>query len=628
MNTKNIEATTSPTTRLIVARRARIGIRISLIIGIAAVFHIYTGAAVAACWAALCLVLIGTEFVVFREVNPATVLSRAGEWVFHGNLLLSTIVFTSLGFLQSIHGDSWGVVCAAIMWSGMIASAAVISGQSYSALACSLLPPLLAFFAIPFLVYDNGGTFGESLTVAIAGLINAGSTVVVWAQHQRLLTEASEARESNRLALIDTETGLPSRTALLRRVEELKNSNTTGLVVMAAISINRFEHLRGAIGHVLTLDLIRRLAVRLQRAYSDAPIARLSSADIGITYIAADMEEALRIATRLQSVVAEPMLLRDNRVDVGVTIGLCTPNATASATNLSIIDRALIAVDQARAARKHVARFNPQIYGDPGSTLSLMSDMLRALENGQMSLVYQPKLDLCNRSIRHVEALVRWHHPARGDQRPDVFVQMAEQTGHIAALTEWVLRHAVEDQSRLYAVGHEVCVSVNWSGLLIDDSGFTDTALAITSHAAGPICLEVTETAIIGNASLARQTLERFRAAGLTISIDDYGSGLSSLAYLKNIPADELKIDQAFVLNMASDAVDSVLVQSVVSLAHSLGLAVVAEGVEDAAALDLLTAMGCDFAQGYLIARPMPLSELMLFLREYKMARRPNTMTE
>jgi EAL domain-containing protein (putative c-di-GMP-specific phosphodiesterase class I) len=138
--------------------------------------------------------------------------------------------------------------------------------------------------------------------------------------------------------------------------------------------------------------------------------------------------------------------------------------------------------------------------------------------------------------------------------------------------------------------------------------------LKIAAEASGRICLEVTETAIIGNPQLARQTLERFRAAGIAISIDDYGSGLSSLAYLKTIPADELKIDKAFVMNLASDPTDAVLVRSAVTLAHSLGLRVVAEGVENAGALELLYAMGCDLAQGYLIARPMPLADLVTFL--------------
>jgi EAL domain-containing protein (putative c-di-GMP-specific phosphodiesterase class I) len=243
-----------------------------------------------------------------------------------------------------------------------------------------------------------------------------------------------------------------------------------------------------------------------------------------------------------------------------------------------------------------------------------MSEMSRAFDNGQMTIAYQPKYDLRSGAIVGAEALARWEHPERGALRPDLFVEMAEETGHIGELTEWVLRRAVSDQQRLQAAGFDLSIAVNWSGHLLADVAFTDTALAIARDACGDLCLEVTETAIIGNAGLARQTLQRFRAAGLKISIDDYGSGLSSMAYLKNIPADELKIDKAFVLNMATDPVDAVLVRAAVSLAHSLGLRVVAEGVEQQAALDLLREMGCDLAQGYLIARPMPLQDLIAYL--------------
>jgi EAL domain-containing protein (putative c-di-GMP-specific phosphodiesterase class I) len=191
---------------------------------------------------------------------------------------------------------------------------------------------------------------------------------------------------------------------------------------------------------------------------------------------------------------------------------------------------------------------------------------------------------------------------------------MAEETGHIAELTEWVLRRAVEDQRTLCAAGHHLSMSVNWSGLVINDNAIIDMALKLAREAAGEICFEITETAVIGNPERARQTLKRLRDAGIKIAIDDYGSGLSSLAYLKNIPADELKIDKAFVMNMANDPIDAVLVRSAISLAHSLGLRSVAEGVESKGTLDLLYAMGCDLAQGYGIALPMPLGELLKHL--------------
>lgn len=607
--------TGSATARIIVARRAQIRARVAFAVFIVGAFQIYTGLAEALLWAVIYLSLQLLEFFGFRRIAEDSTLSRGSQALFYVIILSICIAFTGFGLLQARHGDAWGVACAGILWSGAIANAAIISGESRATLICTLLPPLLAFLTVPHFIMSNGGSVADSAAVMVAGLINALGTLTMWSIYQRLLKSATEAREASRVALTDSETRLPNRAAVQQLLVNLLESRPEGIVVAAAINIDRYLHLRGAIGHAAIIDLVRRLAARFARACGDVSIARLSSANLGLAFVANDIDDALRIVARLQSAVATPVLLRDNRVDVSVTIGLSQPaDAVASATEVSIIDRAMIAVDQARAARKQAAFFDAALYGNPGISLSLMSEMLRALDNGQMSVAYQPKYGLRSGDIVGAEALVRWSHPERGALRPDLFVQMAEETGHIAALTEWVLRRAVADQRALHEAGLDVCISVNWSGHLIDDVAFTDVALEIARHATGKLCLEVTETAIIGNARLARQTLERFRAAGLTISIDDYGSGLSSLAYLKNIPADELKIDKAFVMHMATDAVDAVLVRSAVSLAHSLGLRVVAEGVENHDALEMLRAMGCDIAQGYLIARPMPLNDLATFL--------------
>lgn len=610
----------STTARIIVTRRAQLRVRLGFAAAIVTVFQLQTGLGVALAWAGLYVGLQALEFVTFRRIQDSQTLAPRTQWLFFGLVLASNVAFTLFGFLMCRHG-SWGVVCAGILWSGSIANAAIVSGESRGVLLCSLLPPILAFLVVPWFILSNGGSVVDGAAVVTAGLINAVGTVAMWSVYKRLLQSATLAREAGRLALLDPESGLPNRAAVQRRVNALLESRPDGIVVVATINIDRYQHLRGAIGHTATLDLIRRLAARFGRVYVEAPIARVSSANLGLAFVARDMEDAYRIAGRMQEAVTTPVRLRDNRVDVSVTIGLSeADDAPQFSNDLSIIDRAMIAADQAHAARKHTARFDADLYGNPGSTLSLMSEMLRALDNGQMDVAYQPKYALRSGAIVGAEALVRWIHPERGSLRPDLFVQMAEETGHIAALTEWVLRRAVADQRRLLAAGHDITISVNWSGHLIDDGIFTDSALAIAGAASGKLCLEVTETAIIGNARLARQTLERFRAAGLTISIDDYGSGLSSLAYLKNIPADELKIDKAFVMNMATDAVDAVLVRAAVSLAHSLGLQVVAEGVEQQAALELLGAMGCDLAQGYLIARPMPLADLVAFLDERAVA--------
>jgi len=210
---------------------------------------------------------------------------------------------------------------------------------------------------------------------------------------------------------------------------------------------------------------------------------------------------------------------------------------------------------------------------------------------------------------------VRWRHPQRGMVGPDDFIPMAEETGHIRTLTEHVLSLAIAQQAQLKAQGFDIAMSVNMSGRLVGDLEFAEEALQLARAAAGELCLEITETAVISHPQRALENIERFADAGIKISIDDYGTGLSSLTYLKQMRAHELKIDKAFVIGMAEGQKDALLVRSTVDLAHSLGLKVTAEGVETAMVQALLTAMGCDLAQGYFIARPMAVTDFAAFLQ-------------
>lgn len=600
---------------VIVARREQIHVRIVTCVSAAALFQMLTGIVPALLWAAVYLAFQAGEYVLLNHVTAMTPVTRASKIGFFAVMITSNMIFASFGIAECYYAGAWGVVCACLIWTGAILNGAMVSGESRGALAASIAPPFLHFAAVPYFVINEGGGVTVATAVVMAGLLNGISSIAIWSTGRKLLEKAARADETARLALLDPETGLPNWQTLQSRLTALQEKNSAGFVVVAAIGIDRFIHLRGAIGHALMLKLIGELAARFSRAYDNAPIARLSSGYFGLVFVALDMDRAMQVASRLRDAAKTPVLLGDNRVDVNVTIGLSHPDdALGPSNDVTVIERAMIAVDQARAARVPVACFDPVRYGSPGANLSLMSEMLRALENGQISVHYQPKYDLRKNAVVAIEALIRWQHPQRGAIRPDLFVQMAEETGHILAMTEWVLRRAVADQHILKAAGHELTVSINWSGLVVNDVALTDLALELAATAACPICLEVTETAIIGNPEFARLTLERFRAAGLHVAIDDYGSGLSSLAYLKNIPADELKIDKAFVMNMANDPADTVLVRSAVSLAHSLGLRSVAEGVESQATLDLLYAMGCDLAQGFLIARPMPLEALLSYL--------------
>lgn len=410
-----------------------------------------------------------------------------------------------------------------------------------------------------------------------------------------------------RMALTDQETDLPNRLALERRLAGPADES----LWLAVLAVDRFPQVRAAVGYQLAGEILRELGGRVAALAPGAVCARISSERLALSLSAADADSASRAVETLLDALSQPIRAGGVTIDIGLTAGLAP---VLDAHPVPPVERASAALDQARAGQRRSAVFDARDYGDPASKLSLMSEMLDGLEDGSITLHYQPKHDLRAGRATGAEALIRWTHPVRGFIRPDLFVELAEETGHIRAMTRWALKRAIADQAALRTAGHDLVISVNLSGRLVADEDFAEEIIAQVSDADCRLCLEITETAVIGNPTLALQIIDRYRATGLAVSIDDYGSGLSSLAYLKQIHADELKIDKAFVLSLGPTSRDALLVRSTIDLAHSLGLKVVAEGVETAEALAVLAGMGCDLAQGYFIARPMPLGELAAFL--------------
>jgi EAL domain-containing protein (putative c-di-GMP-specific phosphodiesterase class I)/GGDEF domain-containing protein len=406
------------------------------------------------------------------------------------------------------------------------------------------------------------------------------------------------------MALHDQETGLGNRLAL----ERLAAGGEPIYVVL--FGVDRFEVLRNAIGYDSMARLLTTVGHRLSALSGGAQVARVGASVLGILLHADDDDQAVQTAARLCEAAQTPVILNGAPVDIALTAGLAR-TGLSNRTVASPVDRASIAVDQARAAHRRAMGFDAARYGDPAGNLSLISELMAALDNGEFSLNYQPKYDFRAEGVTAVEALARWTHPRRGCVSPDVFVVMAEETGHIRPLTEWVIHQAIKDQAGLRRAGHDLMVSVNISGRLLSDESFADFALAAVQASGARLCFEITETAVVGNPEAALRILDRFAEAGVAVSLDDYGSGLSSLTYLKQIRADELKIDKSFVLGLDDSARDALLVKSTIDLAHGLGMKVTAEGVETPTALALLRGMGCDMAQGYLIGRPVSLSDLV-----------------
>lgn len=405
------------------------------------------------------------------------------------------------------------------------------------------------------------------------------------------------------MALHDQETGLGNRLSLERAA-----AAEAGVYVVL-FGIDRFEVLRNAIGYDAMAGLLTTVGHRLA-GLTGASVARVGAGVLGLMLHAADDDEAVAEAARLCEAGQAPVVLKGAPVDIALTAGLAR-TGLVNRTVASPVDRASIAVDQARAAHVRAMGFDAARYGDPAGNLSLISELMAALDNGEFSLNYQPKYDFRTDGIGAVEALARWTHPRRGCVSPDLFVGMAEETGHVRPLTEWVIRQAIRDQARLRRAGHDLSVAVNVSGRLLSDESFADFALQAVEASGARLCFEITETAVVANPEAALRILGRFSGAGIAVSLDDYGSGLSSLTYLRQIRADELKIDKSFILGLDDSARDALLVKSTIDLAHGLGMKVTAEGVETPTALALLRGMGCDMAQGYLIGRPVSLDGLL-----------------
>ena len=279
-----------------------------------------------------------------------------------------------------------------------------------------------------------------------------------------------------------------------------------------------------------------------------------------------------------------------------------------------LIEEAEDALAQAQVERRRVVR--NAVPGMAADRLSLRRDLQRAIGRRELFLQYQPKVHVRRQEVTSIEALVRWNHPARGLILPGDFIPLAESSQMIGALTLWTLDQVIGDYHQLRGDGHDLTIFINISGQLLSDVQFIDSACQKIAAGGARIGFEVTETSVIRDPDMAISHLKRIAGQGVPIAIDDYGAGLSSLAYLKKLPATELKIDKMFVMELTSSHRDPLIVRSTIDLAHAMEMEVTAEGVETPAALALLSVMGCDMVQGFLLSRPVGLAALRRYLDE------------
>ena len=373
--------------------------------------------------------------------------------------------------------------------------------------------------------------------------------------------------------------------------------------ILSQCEILNFATLRRHLGRPRADALVLDVAARIAEVLPDVRILTAGRALIEIGFEREAAEAGAADIDRLRKALARSFDLDGEsyqlQMQFGVAVAPCEDG-----DDVRLTEAAESALDQARI-EKRVVMLDLSRADLAFDRLTLMRELPRAIARGEMFLQYQPKVHVRRQEIASAEALIRWQHPQRGLILPGDFISVAEEAGEIGALTMWTLRQVIADQKRLAAEGHDITLFLNISGMLLADADFVKEACAIVSTSGAKLGFEITETAVIRDPDSAIQHLQTFADIGVRLAIDDYGAGLSSLAYLKRLPANELKIDKMFVMQLTSSNRDPLIVRSTIDLAHALEMEVTAEGVETPSALALLSVMGCDMVQGFLLSRPL-----------------------
>ena len=424
------------------------------------------------------------------------------------------------------------------------------------------------------------------------------------------------------LAYRDQLTGLPNRTLFHDRLEQAaKVANRAGQnFALLIINLDRFNEVNVILGHhigdLLLQEISRRLTTILTRD-SDT-LARLGGDEFAVLLPDCDTQCAMVVVRKILDTLDQPILLEGQEVIATGSVGIAIYPEHGDETN-TLLRHADIAMYEAKHDNSGYAMFDLNYVEQNQQHLSLLAELRHAIEQNEFVLYYQPKVGFATGTLGHAEALVRWIHPERGMVPPDQFIPYAEHTGYIRTITRWVIETALRQRKQWEEMGLPLTISINISARDLMDADIPKLfAGLMEKYGASPnwLCLEITESAIMGDPKRALGILEELHHMGFKLSVDDFGTGYSSLAYLKKLPVSELKIDQSFVFHMADDQDDATIVRSTIDLGHNMGLVVVAEGIENKATWDMLQAMGCDLAQGYYISKPMAADALLKWIEQ------------
>jgi diguanylate cyclase (GGDEF)-like protein/PAS domain S-box-containing protein len=467
----------------------------------------------------------------------------------------------------------------------------------------------------------NGEVFAEWLTINSS--LNADNSL-----HRRvaIFSDITKLKESEELvwqeANFDALTGLPNRRMFYDRLQlELKKSSRTGLpLAMMFMDLDRFKEINDSLGHDMGDVLLKETAKRLRRCVRETDIiARLGGDEFTVILSALDDTGVIeRVASDILFQLSQPYQLGSEKTYVTASIGI-----TLYPQDAMGIDELMKNADRAMYAAKSLGRnrasyFTISMQEAAEKRLRLTNDLRQAIPEKQLELHYQPIVDLRDGKVHKAEALLRWHHPHRGMVSPAEFIPIAEETGLIVEIGDWVFENAVAEVACMRGQRPDFQISINKSAVQFRAEQDVHTHwfehIARLGLPGNALVVEITEGLLLDPSEATQTQLHQLNEAGIEIAIDDFGTGYSSLAYIKNFSIDYIKIDQSFTRNLAPDSSDLALCEAIIVMAHKLGMRVIAEGVETAEQCALLTEAGCDYGQGYLFSRPLPSEQFMSFL--------------
>ena len=451
------------------------------------------------------------------------------------------------------------------------------------------------------------------------------------------IQEQQEKQETERKLLIksmsDSVTNLPNRACFEASLQDILDEKITQRVAVCVLEIHRFNDINRTLGHHNTDLLMAEIGEHLNELIAKLPglkkiesiavtanICALEQGSFGLL-LDADLAHVHQdFVRRIIKKMTQPVLFKEMRIELRPVVGVAI-YPEHGVNTASLVRHAQVAADMPEALDHAISFYRPEHDQYNTRRLMMVSELKYAIEQDHLELFFQPKLDLKTKQIMGLEALVRWHCEGYGLVGPDEFIALAEETGQIKSLTRWVIQAALFAQKNFKQQGYDYSMSINISALNLHESDlivFLKEQIYHSGIEPQKVCLELTETSMMTNPLEAIEVLERVRRLGIFVSIDDFGAGYSSLTYLKRLPAKFLKIDQSFVVDMLRDSDDRAIIQGIIELAKVFNLSVIAEGVETPEHAEQLLALGAFRAQGYGIAKPMPISKLLSWLDNWK----------